>query len=105
MGVAALVLGIISIIVGFIPFCGAIAFIPAVIGLILGIIDTVKKSKSGEKKAISIVGLVLSAVAIVIITLWTLVFSAIIATVDVNDLDLDDDYSSYNYRNYSYYNY
>ena len=34
MGVAALVLGIISLLIGFIPVVGAIAFIPALIGLI-----------------------------------------------------------------------
>ena len=44
MGVAALILGIVSTIFGFVPFCGIIAFVPAVVGLILGIIDIVQKS-------------------------------------------------------------
>lgn len=34
MGVASLVLGIISIIVGFVPFCGIIALLPAILGFI-----------------------------------------------------------------------
>ena len=98
MGIAALVLGIISIIVGFIPFCGMIAYIPALIGLILGIVDTVKKSKSGQKKGISIAGLILSGVAILIITFWTLVGTALVASEVSNELS---SYSSYS----SYYNY
>ncbi len=96
MGIAALVLGIISMIIGFIPFCGAIAFVPAVIGLILGIVDTVKKSKSGEKKAISITGLVLSAVAIVVITFWLIVAGLVVAEEGLNNIETYD-YSYYNY--------
>ncbi len=70
MGVAALVLGIVSIILGFVPLCGVIAVIPAIIGLILGIVDAVKKSKSNEPKGMAIAGIILSALAIVIIVGW-----------------------------------
>lgn len=87
MGVAALILGIISIIIGFIPLCGSIAFIPAIIGLILGIVDTVQKSKKGEKKGTSIAGIVLSSVAIVIISLWLFVFGVAISNLDENDVN------------------
>ena len=87
MGIAALILGIISIIIGFIPLCGTIALLPAIIGLILGIVDTVLKSKKGEKKGISIAGIVLSAIAIVIIVFWVFVFGAALSTVDVNELE------------------
>ena len=75
MGIAALVLGILSVVICWIPCVNYFAFIPAVIGLILGIVDTVQKSKKGEKKGISIAGIVLTAVAIVVIALWTLVFN------------------------------
>lgn len=87
MGIAALILGIISIIIGFIPLCGSIAFIPAVVGLILGIVDTVQKSKKDEKKGISIAGIVLSALAIVIISLWVFLFGVAISNVDGNQLN------------------
>ena len=97
MGIAALVLGIISMIIGFIPFCGMIAFVPAIIGVILGIVDIVKKSKSGEKKAISIVGLVLSAVAIVVIAFWTLVIGVAVAEQGLNNITTYE-YSSSSYR-------
>ena len=73
MGIAALILGIISIVIALIPVCGSIAFVPALVGLILGIVDAVKKGKAGEKRGISIAGLVLSALAIVFIFLWIFV--------------------------------
>lgn len=82
MAVASLVLGIVSIIIGFIPLCGMIAFVPAIIGLILGIVDLVKKNKAGEdKKGMSIAGIVLSAIAIVVIAYWVLVVGAATAEV------------------------
>jgi hypothetical protein len=34
MGVASMVLGIVSAIVGFIPICGTVAILPAIIGLL-----------------------------------------------------------------------
>ena len=100
MGVASLVLGIISIIIGFIPFCGAIALLPAIIGLILGIVDVVKKSKSGESKGMSIAGIVLSAIAIVVIIFWEFVVAAG-ATTDSQVLNAV--YDNYVYDNSLYY--
>lgn len=80
MGVASLVLGIVSLVFGFIPFCGIIAIIPAFIGLILGIVDAVKKSKSQEPKGMAIAGIVLSVIAIVVIAWWVLVVAAAAVT-------------------------
>lgn len=76
MGVAALVLGIVSVIIAIIPFCGSIAFIPAIIGLILGIVDTVQKSKKQEKKGLAVAGIVLNAIAIVFIAVYTIIAGA-----------------------------
>lgn len=75
MGIASLVLGIVSLVIGFVPFCGIIALVPAVIGLILGIIDTAKKSREGTPKGQAITGLTLSSVAIMIIIFWTIIVS------------------------------
>ena len=86
MGIASLVLGIISMIIGFIPLCGSVAFVPAVIALILGIVDTVQKSKKGESKGISVAGIVLSSIAIIVISLWIFAFGAAVKNVDENRL-------------------
>lgn len=102
MGVAALVLGIISLIIGFIPLCGSIAIFPAIIGIILGIVDIVVKSKKGEKKGVSIAGLVLSAIATLVIVFWVIIFGAAVSEIDVNELeealeDYENSYYSYDY--------
>lgn len=70
MGVASLVIGIIAVLLGFIPFCGIIALIPAIVGVVLGIVDWVKKSKQGQPKGMSIAGTILSIIAVVIIIAW-----------------------------------
>lgn len=94
MGIAALVLGIISIIIGFIPLCGSIALLPAIIGLILGIVDVVLKKKKGEKLAVSIAGLVLSAIAIIVIIFWVFVFG--VAVMDSASDTMKNSLSSLN---------
>lgn len=77
MGVAALVLGIISVIGGFIPACNLFFSVPALVGLILGIVDAVKKGKAGEKKGMAVAGIILNVIAfVVIIGMYVLVFAA-----------------------------
>ena len=84
MGLAAMIIGIIAVVLGFIPFCGYFALIPAIVGLILGIVDVSKKSKTQGPTGKGKAGIVLNAVAIIVILLWTLVFAAgSVATRDV----------------------
>lgn len=91
MGVAALVLGIISIVIGFIPVIGAIAFVPAIVGLILGIVDIVKKNKEKQPKGMSIAGTVLSSIAIVFILFWISIFGiAAKEVIDTYGNDIDE---------------
>ena len=101
MGIASLILGIISGIVGFIPFCGILAVLPAVIGLILGIVFVVQKSKAKEPKGIGIAGIILSVLSILFIIVWNLIFVGILAAtaedtltnLDTYDYDTDYDYN------------
>ena len=65
-------------VISFIPFCGTWAVIPAIVGLVLGIIDWVKKKKTGEAKGKSIAGTICSGVAIVIIIVYWLLFGVAI---------------------------
>jgi hypothetical protein len=81
MGVAALVLGIVSLVIGLIPFCGTWALIPAIVGLILGIIDSIKKKKAGEPRGKAIAGTICSILAIVVIIFYYVV--VISATSDL----------------------
>ena len=96
MGVASLVLGILALVSSWIPFICFISLIFAIIGLILGIVDTIKKNKINDKtRGISISGLVISAIAIPIIIITSIVSFAIFSDV-INDID-DDYYDKYDY--------
>lgn len=76
MGIAALVIGIVSIVLGFIPLCGNIALIPAIVGLILGIVDVVTKSKKSLPKGQGIAGIILCALALCIIMFYNIIMVA-----------------------------
>lgn len=80
MGIAALVLGIIGLIISFIPLCGIIAFVPCLVGLGLGIADIAVKSKRGQPKAMGIVGTVLNGAALVIMIALSVFFAAEVAS-------------------------
>ncbi|GAG31945.1 unnamed protein product [marine sediment metagenome] len=76
MGLAAMIIGIVAVVLGIIPGCGLVFGLPpAIVGLILGIVDVKKKSKAKQPKGMGMAGVVLNAVAIVFIILWTLVFA------------------------------
>ncbi len=63
MGIASLTLGIISIVLAFVPFIWILSIITAIISLVLGIIALVKKQHKGQ----SIAGIVLSAITIILV--------------------------------------
>jgi|BioPla2DNA2_1021312.scaffolds.fasta_scaffold109616_1 high-affinity K+ transport system ATPase subunit B len=76
MGVASMVIGIISALLGFIPLCNYFATIPAIVGLILGIVDAVKKTNENQPKGMAVAGIILNALAIVLIIGWTVLIGA-----------------------------
>lgn len=102
MGIASLILGIVSIIFGIIPFCGMLAIIPAIIGIILGIVDLVKKIKENGSKGMSIAGIVLSAFAVIFIIFWVVVVAMVGAKTEniisngIDDYDRTDEYDNRN---------
>ena len=83
MSIASLVLGIVSVILGFIPFCGWFALLPAIVGLILGSIDLSKLSKTDSPKGMAIAGVVLNIVAVIFIIFWIIVVAGSIASLSV----------------------
>ena len=76
MGIASMIIGILAAICGFIPLCGYFAITPAIVGLVLGIVDVSKKKKAQAPCGQGVAGIVLNAVALLVIVLWTLVFAA-----------------------------
>jgi len=77
MGIAALIIGIVAIILGLVPACGLVFGLPpAIVGLILGIVDVAKKSKAQQPKGLGLAGIILNVVAVAVIVIWTLVIAA-----------------------------
>lgn len=73
MGIAALILGIVSLIMALVPLCGVIAIVPAFVGIVLGIVDLVSKVRKNSRVP-AIVGIVLSFIAFVVIVFWVVFF-------------------------------
>jgi hypothetical protein len=71
-----MVLGIVSVIFGLVPLCGSWAVIPAVIGLTLGVVDLVIKSRRKAPRGTAIAGVILNPLAIIAVVLWTWLFVA-----------------------------
>ncbi len=91
MGIAAMIIGIVAVVLGIIPGCGLVFGLPpAIVGLILGILDVKKKSKVQQPKGMGMAGVVLNAVAIVFIIVWTL----IIATGGAVAIDAIEDFNA-----------
>lgn len=67
LGIASLVLGIVAAVIALIPVCGVIAFGPAVVGLVLGVINVVLRGKANLPKGVGIAGIILNIAAIAFI--------------------------------------
>ena len=63
MGIASLVLGIISVLIAWHPCCTWISWITSITGLVLGIVALCLSKKQGKGKGMPIVGIVLSVVS------------------------------------------
>lgn len=74
MGIASLVLGILSILLGWIPIIGMVSWILAPLGLIFGFIALRKTSKG-----LAIGGLITSGIGLLICIAWATVFGAILS--------------------------
>lgn len=70
MGVASLVLGILGLIICWIPCVGAYALVPSILGLILGAVGIANAKKTNQGKGLAIAGLVCSIVATVVAAYW-----------------------------------
>ncbi|GAA1661585.1 hypothetical protein GCM10010977_24290 [Citricoccus zhacaiensis] len=79
LGVAALVLGIIAIVIAFIPFIGMGSFLLGALAVILGIVGLRKK---GLPKGTSIAGLILGALSLIIAGIMTAITATFVAAVD-----------------------
>ena len=76
MGIAALILGIIGVVIGGTCSCifatcgGGLPLIGAVVGIVLGVIGLSQSKKAGYSNTPALIGLILSIVAIVVILIF-----------------------------------
>ncbi len=82
MGVASLVLGIVALIVAWIPCVGVYALLFSVLGLILGAVGIAKAKKTGQGKGLSVAGLVCNIIATVIAAIWFFVMAKSASAMD-----------------------
>lgn len=75
MGIIGIVLGIISLIVAFIPCVGIVAFFPGVLAIVFSIISIVQASNGNGKKGLGIAALIISIVSVVIAAVWIVIIS------------------------------
>ena len=70
LSIGGMVVGIISLLISFIPCIGIIGGLLAVVGLVLSIIGYRSAKDSGGPTTMAIVGMVLSSIAIIIALAW-----------------------------------
>ena len=75
LGVAALVLGVISFIVALIPCVGILAVFTAIVAIVLGAIGLSQASRNNSPKGLSIGGLILGVLALLVAVLWLTFFA------------------------------
>ncbi len=84
MGIASMVIGIVSAIFSFIPCVNIYALIPSIVGLVLGIVDVVLKKKNNVGGiGMGVAGIVLNGIAVILaIILYASFYAAVSAISD-----------------------
>jgi hypothetical protein len=80
MGIASMVLGIVSLVVMFIPGIGIIAIPMSIIGIILGAVGKKQLSAAGQPSGFAVAGIVTGIIALVISAIFSLMCGACAAT-------------------------
>ncbi len=93
MDIASLVLGIISIVFGIFPYCGSFFFLPALVGLILGIVFIATAKRHKKHRGMAIAGTTTSAIALIVMIGWWLYA---ILTANFTSSNNSNFYSSFN---------
>jgi len=86
LGIIGLILGILTLFIGFIPCIGFIAFIPGTIAIILSIIGLSQANKDNGARGLNIGALIVSVVGLLVASVW-LFFLAGLATIDDEDIE------------------
>ncbi len=75
-GIAALILGILALLIAFIPCVGLFALIPGVIAIVLAIVGLSQATSANGAKGLIITALVISIIGTMLASAWLIFFSA-----------------------------
>lgn len=67
MDIASLVIGIICLVIGFIPCLQVVVILPAVAGLVMGMVAYTKNRGAEEPTGIALAGIILNAIPLLVI--------------------------------------
>jgi len=88
MDTASLVIGIIAAIIGFIPCINVLVILPAIVGLVLGIISFRKKRSEELPSGIALAGIILNALPLVVMTAFLLLAIVTGDAYSINDMTI-----------------
>ena len=89
MSIASLVLGIIGIVSALTVVAAPIGWILVTIGLIIGIVDVVKKGKIEEKRGVGIAGTIICGVMFVVLLVESIMFGASVLYIVKQNENID----------------
>ncbi|ACU40441.1 DUF4190 domain-containing protein [Actinosynnema pretiosum subsp. pretiosum] len=83
LATGSLVLGVVGLLLSFIPFIGVIAWPLVIVGLVLGLVAVSKLTRNpANSKGLAISGTVLSALGLVVCVLWLVGFGAAVGNAN-----------------------
>lgn len=88
MDTASLVIGIISLVIGLIPCVQVFVFIPALVGLILGIVSFVRRRQVEQPTGIALAGIILNAIPLLIMTALAIFVGISADATTINDMTI-----------------
>lgn len=98
LGIGSLILGIVGLIVAFIPCFGWFALLFSLVGIVLGFIGLSQAKKGNGKKGLNIAGIVLSVLATILVVVWVVLFASAASTLE--DLSQDPEFQQ-NMQNFA----
>ena len=78
MAVASLILGILSLLLMWIPFFGLVAILTSILGIILGVVGKKQLVEREEPTGMATAGIVMSIIALILSVVFTLLCAACI---------------------------
>ena len=88
MDVASLVIGIVSAIVGFIPCVNVLVFLPALAGLIIGIIAFRKNRAAGLPSGIAMTGIILNSLPLIVMLSFVIIAAVTGNSNSINEMTI-----------------